>query len=768
MTEKHSGGEQPDQLGISHSEILRTLIDISRIITTSHDLDETLGHIVDLVADNMKVDTCSIYIYDRESEMLNLRATRGLNREAIGRVKMPVNEGLVGFVFETNHHVNLRDVANHERFKYFPAIGEEELSSFLGVPLIEYRKTLGVLAIQNKEDRLFTREEENLLITIASQISGLVSKALLVDRLKKESEKPKKEKKETRPSRLEGVPIAPGLALDKAVVLTRAGIGEPEYKTDKTPGQERLNLQEAIRKSEKEILDLINEVSTRISERDAAIFHAHLLFLEDRAFMEKIVGHIEKGASAPWAVSQVVKDYLKAFRALNDPYLAERAADLEDVGSRLLTHLAGGKRHGELNDASGILVATMLLPSDTAMLDPARIRGIVTSVGGHVSHAAILARSLRIPAVSGIENVQETFTDGEMLMIDGTSGEIFVNPDESITKEFERYKHTRLEYLLHLDDLKEVPCRTKCGVRIQLRANVALMQDLEDCREYGADGIGLCRTEIHHMTSSTRPTVEDLVEVYSRVMESMEGKPVSFRLLDLRSDRKPGYLNFPLENNPYMGLRSIRFQLRETGLLEDQLNAILSLPGKYPAQVVVPMISQLSELQEFRRIYNLCRKSIAEKTGREAPDLKIGMLFEVPSTVLMCEHFMGEIDFIIIGSNDLTQYIMAVDRNNPHVSHLFDPLEPAVLVLIKRLLDKANQKGVPVDLTGELASDPEASLILVGLGLRNFSMNAPLIPIIKDRLANHTVQELEELAQIALNATSAEGVRRSIQLFLSK
>lgn len=766
MGESRSDLEGLQRLATRQTAILKTLIDISRIITTSHDLKETLEHTVELVADNLGVDVCSIYIHNAESGLLELRATHGLAPEAVGRVTMPVSEGLIGYVFEQNRHVNVSDVAEHPRYKYFPGIDEERLSSFLGVPLIEFRNTLGVLVVQNQENRRFTHEEENLLIMIASQISGLISKALLVDRLQQETAQPQPKERPEGAFQLEGVAIAPGLAMDRVVFLRRGRVEEPAYASETTPEAERASLEQAIEESEQEIMGLIQEVSSRVNEQEASIFHSHLLFLEDRTFMGRIQEHIGQGASAAWAVSHVVKEYLAAFNSIGDPYLKERAADLEDVGLRLLAHLGvSGAQRNPLERAAGVLVAEMLLPSDTAQIDPKRIRAVVTTVGGHVSHAAILARSLRVPAVSGIANLFDLLEEGEEVLVDGQAGLVFVNPNEGLVKEVERYQQTRAEYLSHLADLRDVQCVTHDGQPITLRANASLTHDLEDCREFGAEGIGLYRTEYIYLMRTTPPSVEELVEQYAQAMETAGGRPVVFRTLDLGGERQPTYLNFPREENPSLGARSIRFQLQHVELLEDQIMAALEVAHLGDARLAFPMISQYNELQEVMHIYRQCCTAYEHKHGRAPPEVKLGMVFEVPSAVLMCELFFEEIDFVSIGSNDLTQYVLAVDRNNPNVSHLFDPLEPAVLLMIERVLDAARRHGKPVMLTGELASDPEGCLVLVGMGLRELCMNAPLIPIMKDRFAQFTLEDMEQLADIALNSTSAGNVRRNIQIF---
>jgi phosphotransferase system enzyme I (PtsP) len=750
---------------VRHSDILQTLIDISRIITTSHDLDETLRHTVDLIATRMAVDVCSIYIHNAETNQLVLQATHGLAPSAVGQVRMPVSEGLIGLVLERQAPVNVRDVSRHPRFKFFPGIAEEALSSLMGVPLIEYRRPLGVLVIQNQENRLFSPEEENMLVTIASQISGLVSKALLVDRIQQEARQPTPAARQGQSFQIDGIPVAPGLAKDKLVILTHRGVEEPDYSPQQSPADEKAALQRAIRQSEQEILELIHELSLRVSEQEAAIFHAHLLFLEDRTFLQRINDSIDEGASAAWAVWHVVRDYLKAFQSIEDPYLKERGADLQDIGNRMLKHLGFG-HHDKEAPLAGIVVADVLTPSDTARLDPKLIKGIITASGGYVSHAAILARSFRIPAVSGVENVLNLLREGEEVLLDGQMGRIFVNPTGSVTQEYERYLQTRREYLTHLDALRTVPCTTRDGHRIYLRANVGLAQDLEDYLTSGAEGVGLYRTEVFYLMRDTRPSVKELRENYAHALKVAEGQTVVFRTLDLSADRYPPYLDFPKEDNPILGARSLRYQLRRQGLLKDQLKALLHVAHLGSARLMLPMITHLDELQEAKHLLNVCVEEVEEETGRAVQPLPVGMLFEVPASILQADLFAGEIDFFSIGSNDLTQYILAVDRNNPHVNHLYDPLDPAVLMMIQRLVDTASRVNKPLQLVGEVASDPEGCLVLVGLGVRDLSMNPPLIPIVKDRLSNYTLAEMEKLAQIALGSTSAADVRRNLHVRL--
>ncbi|MDH4121486.1 MAG: phosphoenolpyruvate--protein phosphotransferase [Deltaproteobacteria bacterium] len=771
MVEKPASNAAFPGLGgsTSQAEILQTLIDIGQVITTSHSLEETLAQIVALVARRMEVDVCSLYLLDETTQELVLKATHGLSQSAVGMVRMPLKEGLIGLVAETGRPVNLTDVNKHPRYKYFPHIDEEKLSSLCGVPLIEFRKILGVLIIQNQESRLFSPDEENLLVTISSQITGLISKAMLVDRMQRETQEPEgptPRKKKKKSLRWEGRPVAPGVAQGKPILLRRGMTGEPDPAPLGSPEQELADLERAIRASEQEILELIRDVTQRLGEADAAIFHSHLLFLEDRGFIRKISDRINQGVSAPWAVNRVVRDYLATFQRLSDPYLRERGADLEDVGHRLLRHLGHGGALAGQEMQEGILVADMLTPSDTARLDPTRVKGIVTRLGGYVSHAAILARSLRIPAVTGVDNPL-SLVGNETLLVDGQQGLVLINPDAHVVKEYARYQDTRGKYLDHLDGLRNVSCATQDGMPVTLMGNVGLDNDLADCQRYGAEGIGLFRTEVQYLMHTRRPTVDEMAQFYIRAMESSAGKPVVFRTLDFGGERYPSYLNFPREDNPFLGLRSIRYQLQNVQLLRDQFQALLMAAEKGDCRIMFPLISQVDELFLAKRIFQEERERMRAETGREAPNPKLGMLFEVPSSVMMADLYAEELDFMSIGSNDLTQYTLGVDRNNPFVNHLYDPLEPAVLRLIQWLVDVGRRHDKPVELCGELASDTEGCVVLVGLGLRQLSMHAPLIPLVKDLLSQITMQQAQQVAQMALSSTSAAVVRRNIRMMIN-
>ncbi len=752
-----------ENLSMQKFSALKTLADLSHIITSAHEPDTTLTQVAQMIAERMRVDACSIYVYDSKNKALVLKATYGLNQETIGEIQMPPSEGLVGLVLELSEPVQVAEMSLHPRFKHFPQTNEDSYSSFLGVPLIEHRKAFGVLAVHTAECRNFTEEEEHILVTIASQIAGLISRALLMKQL------------DTTPAiqdpfhssmRITGNPVASGVALGKAVIMQKNALEEPERKTNHSAEIEWDQFREALDHSITDILELIDKISDHLSPDEAAIFHAHLMFLEDHTFQDKIHQYIEEGASAAWSIYQAIQDYLQAFAEIADPYLRERGDDLKDVGYRLLHHLG----YGQLSsfDKEGILVTKELLPADVAHLDTSKIKGIITSTGGALSHAAILARSRLIPALYIAEEALGEIKEGDIVAIDGQVGYAVINPSEQVLEEFQRLLIERERYLNHLEEFRDKPCQTKDGSEITMLANIGLLSDTQMLNHYGAVGIGLYRTEVYFLSLDRYPSIEEQVEVYSKIMASAgTDRPIIFRTLDIGADKSAPYMGFTKEENPFLGNRAIRHQMENPTPLKRQIEAVLIAAQNHPeVRLLFPMVSQLSEIRFARQLYEECREDL-QKRGYTPPSLSIGMMFEVPAAFLISEQFAQEVDFFSIGSNDLTQYILAVDRNNPHVAHLYDPLHPAVLMMIAKLVQVAKKYNKMIELCGEMASDPDGCILLVGLGLYHLSMNPALIPVVKERLSQITLTDAESLAEQSLLLSSAEEVRRHITDFFN-
>jgi|TARA_Y100000031_G_scaffold63002_1_gene70866 phosphotransferase system enzyme I (PtsP) len=756
--------DKSSQSQSTHVFALQTFREMSRIITSSHNADETLSRTATLIAERMHVDASSIYIYDVSQNQLILKATHGLNPKVVEEVRMSPSEGLVGLVHERCEAVQASKMQDHPRFKHFPQTNEIRFSSFLGVPLVEHRKSFGVLVAHTEDSRVFVGDEIEMLKAIAAQISSLVSKALLLKQLDLATQaiQPRVSPSASASIHLSGTPVGTGIALGKAIQLHPGTPEEPPRETSNPPEGELQDFHSALEHTINDTIKLVEKISGDVGTEEAAIFHVHLMFLEDQHFQGKIEKYILEGNSVSWSIYETIQEYLSAFSQIDDPYLSEKGADLKDVGYRLL-HFLGHELLAE-TEKEGILVIEELLPGDMARLDANRIKGIITSSGGIVSHAAILARSLRIPGICLDLDLMKRIHEGDLIALDGKNGSAVVHPGEELMAAFKRRVVLEEQHQEHLDQFREKPCRTQDGVEMKVLANIALENDLNQLFRHGAEGIGLYRTEIFFLSLDRYPEIEEQVEVYQRVFESIpQEQPLMIRTLDLGADKAAPYMGYPQEGNPYLGCRALRRQLRKPRVLKNQLKSILLASGRREKlSLIFPMVTDVQEIRQAKQLLHECVTDLGDDfNGSKLPE--IGMMFEVPSSFMISERFMKEIDFCAIGSNDLTQYLLAVDRNNPQISHLYDPLHPAVLQLIQILIKNADRYQKPVELCGEMASDTDGAVILAGLGLRIFSMNAPLIPTIKERLSMISMPDAERLAREALKSESALQVRNLVR-----
>ena len=735
--------------------------EVSHIITSSHNADETLSRIVRMIAEQTQVDGCSIYGYLSKEDLLVLKATHGLNQETVGQVRMHSSEGLVGLVLEQMQPVHVAEMQSHLRFKPFPQTNEDSFSSLLGVPLIEHRQPFGVLVVHTIESRDFSEDEISVLTTIASQISSLVSKTLLIQQLDKTAVHTAVPVQRGS-QRISGNSVASGVATGRAAVMQQTTLEEPTRLSERTPEDELADLQAALDHVTEDTLKLVDKISGYVGPDEAAIFHVHLMFLEDHTFQEKIQQHIEEGATVAWAIYETIEEYLIAFEEIDDPYLREKGTDLKDVGYRLLNYLGHGR--SVVTEKAGILVARQLLPGDIARLNPDCIQGILTSSGGVVSHTAILARSLLVPAVCISEDELATIREGDEIALDGDVGLVVLHPSEEVLGEFSRRLEQERLYRKHLESYRELPCQTQDGERIGIYANVAMEGDVLQLEHYGAEGVGLYRTEIYFLSLDRYPQVEEQEKTYSRILSRVpKDQRMIFRTLDIGADKAAPYMGFQQEENPFLGFRALRRQLRQPEVLKKQIKALFLAARTHDnVQLLFPMVMELDEFRKAKKLVEKCRNEL-ELQGLDVPKLPVGAMFEVPAAVMLCDHFMPELDFCSIGSNDLTQYVLAVDRNNPQTSNLYDPLHPSVLQLIRRLADSAKRHDKPLELCGEMASDPDGCVVLVGLGIRLLSMNPPLIPVVKERLSQVTLEQAQKIAKRALEMHSAGEVRRHIR-----
>jgi len=767
-----------------HSIGLRTLEDISSVILHSHDLHETLDNIVSIVAKRMRTDVCSIYLLEQDGETLVLKATKGLSKASVNRISMKVHEGLSGLVMESRGMVMTDNAPAHPRYKYFKETKEEKFLSYLGLPLFERKAPIGVIVIQTREARRFSEDEISALRTITFQIGSIVHNARLLDSIQhKEQERAWFEQqlaklqsssasgvsrvtKDAKPSpatrALAGTAVSAGFSHGKVYILDRFSDKVIKVAKVGSRAEELRKFTLSLEKVKIQTIYMEKRVSELLSEDDAAIFHTHLMILEDRGFATKVVDLIEKGAGATRAVHDAVQHYVQAFSAMEDPYLRERSADMEDIGRRIIDCLEGnGKTTVKLKEQR-VIVAEEIFPSDLAMLDHDKILGIVTEKGNIYSHAAIMAKSLGIPAVLGIAGLMNAADVKDEIIVDGTSGHVYLNPDGAVKKEYERLERDYVGRLKEMEGLRDLPALTSDGTKIVLNANIGLLSDVRVANAHGAEGVGLYRTEFPYMARSAFPDRKVQASLYGKILEGFPGQQVNIRTLDIGGDKGLHYFTHPREDNPFLGWRSIRISLERQDIFREQLAGILLASNAGNPTIMFPLISSVDEIHQIKEILASVKAELKLEGGQIRDNIPLGIMIEVPAAVQIIEFLVQEVDYVSIGTNDLIQYTLAADRNNPRVKQYYDPHHPAVLHSIKRVGDAATKAGIKASVCGEMAADPLNALLLIGMGIREFSLSAPSIPVVKQAIRAHSLEECRKLALGVLACRSSAEVKKKM------
>ena len=720
---------------------------------------------------------CSVYLIEADLTRLTLCATIGLYREAVGRVQLPIGEGLVGWAAEQRAPVAVERAEEHPRYKYFPETGEERFSSLMAAPLIVRGVTIGVLVVQTREPRHFDRREVEIFQTCAQLIAPVVINARLLSLVNESEEDVARSQQELalhgirvrgtgeaqrgapRSTKLRGIATSPGIAIGRVHRLENPlSLAELDYQPNPDPQREEQDLLRALQEARRALDDTREEVGDQFGPDFSAVFHTHIQILEDKGFVAKLREELRETGNAHEALRNVVDAYRRIFARVEDPYFRDRIADVEDVGRRVMEQLLGERHHTAPLEEGAIVVTDNILPSHFARLELDKVAAIVSEHGGPTSHGAILARTLEIPAVTGVLRLLASVTPGEIAIVDGGEGQVLLRPDERLIGEYERARQRYAVAIGHLDALRDRPAETRDGRRVALTANCGLISDLRLVEQHGADGIGLFRTEMLAFAHRGFPEEEEQEQLYERVAGFMAPRPVTFRTLDLGGDKEMPSLGVTVEENPQLGCRSIRLSLLNLDAFRSQLRAVLRASAKGNVRLLLPMISSLGELHRARELIEQAKRDLTAQGTPFDASIPVGVMIEVPAAALTAEVLARECDFFSIGTNDLTQYTLAVDRGNERVAHLYDPLHPAVLSLIDRSARAAARAGIPVSLCGEMASNPLAVPILLGLGIGELSSTPAAVPIIKEIVHGLDFGDAEQDARRARGASSAEEV----------
>lgn len=571
---------------------------------------------------------------------------------------------------------------------------------------------------------------------------------------------------------LKGIAASPGIEIGKAYVQKEQKIVINKDNIDeKAVDGEISRLEKAIEASKKQLEKIKQKAQRELGADKAEIFKAHLMVMEDPVFIEEIKTKIKDDkVTAENAVSLVSQNYIEMFNNMEDEYLKERAADVRDVSNRMIKNILGISIEA-LADLSEkvIVIAKDLTPSDTAQMNKRMVLAFATDMGGRTSHTAIMARSLEIPAVVGLVDISEKALTGDTVIIDGNKGIVYVNPDEETLKEYQKLKQDYINYRKELKQLKDLPGETKDKARkVELSANIGTPKDVKGALENGAEGVGLYRTEFLYMDRENLPTEEEQFRAYKEVAEAMAPKPIIIRTLDIGGDKKLPYLDMPDELNPFLGWRAIRMCLDRPHILKTQLRAILRASHYGHLKIMYPMVSRAEEIRKANAILEEARKELKSEGLPFDEKLEVGIMVEIPSAAVIADILAKEVDFFSIGTNDLIQYTLAVDRMNEHISNLYEPLHPAVLRLIKNVIDASHNAGKWTGMCGEMAGDTIAIPILLGMGLDEFSMSASSIPQVKKIIRSLTYDEAKQIAKRALSLERSEDIRNMVEEVLKK
>lgn len=718
-----------------------------------------LEEIVRTIAGAMVAEVCSVYVL-RAGEVLELFATEGLKAEAVHHTRLRVGEGLVGDIASHVRPLALADAQHHPQFAYRPETGEELYQSFMGVPVLRGGRMIGVLVVQNRTRRHYTEEEVETLETVAMVVAELVAGGELVGR----EELSPISGIGVLPERLDAQVLAPGLALGTAILhqpditLTQLVAEDPLREIDR--------LDDAMTAMKLALDELLTENDGGGGGEHREVLDTYRMLAEDRGWANRIIEAIETGLTAEAAVQKVQNDMRARMREIQDPYLRERLADLDDLNNRLLRHLLGMQELPQARDLPefAIIVARNMGPAELLDYDRRRLRGVVLEEGTASSHVAIVARALDIPLLGHCQNLMDKVQAGDSLVLDGDNEQVFLRPSEDILQVFATSMNARAARQETYAADRNLPALTKDGVTVDLMINAGLLMDVPQLAATGAAGIGLYRTEVTFMVAPTFPDVARQRDVYGRVLDGADGKQVIFRTLDIGSDKILPYWQRDVEENPAMGWRALRISLDRPAMLRQQLRAMILAAAGRALHVMFPMVAEVDEFDDAKGILDL-ELQRAEAKGQVLPaSVRVGAMFEVPALYWQMEEALDRVDFLSIGSNDLAQFVFAADRGNAQLQGRYDTLSPAFLRLIGDIIKAGQRRGKPVSLCGEMAGDPLDAMALLALGLRTLSMAPPAIGPIRAMIRSLDMGQLQaHLA--ALGAQRGVDMRSSLRAF---
>ena len=742
--------------------MLDRLRSIVQKVNAARDLQSALNIIVHKVRSALDTQVCSVFLLDKDINAHVLMASDGLKKESVGHVNLAVGEGLVGLVAKHAEPINLQDAALHPSFHYLKDTGEELYHSFLGVPIIHRRSVLGVLVVQHEERRCFDEGEEAFLITLSAQLAGVIAHAEATGAV--EGVSPSGQK--TSDTVFPGVSGSSGVAIgDAVVVFPHADLSQIPQRRIRDIESEVEFFNSCLESVRQDMRALQVKLTGQVAEEESQLFDVYVRMLDDAALGNEIVDRIKMGYWAQGALAYVANEHVRAFEEMDDPYLSERAVDIKDLCARILFYLQERVVVETEYADNTILVSEEITPSMLAEVPESKLKGLVSVKGSGNSHVAILARTMGIPTVMGALDLPYTQLHGKEIIVDGYKGEVITNPSDQIRTHFLEMIQEQDQLDKGLEGLKDLPCETADHHRVNLWVNTGLMTDVVRSLEQGAEGIGLFRTEVPFLLAEQFPSEEEQYQIYREKLEAFAPKIVTMRTLDIGGDKSLPY--FPIEEaNPFLGWRGIRVTLDHPEIFTAQIHAMLRASvGLDNLQIMLPMICNINEVTSALQLIKKAYRELVQD-GLKVKFPPIGVMIELPAAVYQTRALAKLVDFISVGSNDLTQYLLAVDRNNSRVANLYSAFHPAVLSALQQVVDGAQAEGKPISICGEMAGDPGAAILLMAMGYDVLSMNAASLSKVKSVLRSITLVNAKELLQDVMQLDDAQMVRSAVDLAL--
>ncbi len=739
--------------------MLTTLRSIVQEVAAIPSFRDALDCLALRVKESMGVDCCSVYLTEAPQSDHVLMATEGLSKSAIGIIKIAANEGLVGLVAQREEPINVQNAQQHPRFKFFPEADEEAYHSFLGAPIIHQRRVLGVITVQHTEKRPFSQDEESFLVTLAAQMALEIVHARTRGELNI--------RQENKTPALSGVSGSDGFAIGESILYQpKLTLKQYGMFPTKDPKEELAIFKVAVRNTRQDIATMAERMRKVVPKDAQSIFSWYQQLLDANSLGAEVELQISEGWTAGSALKRVVEQYRIQFDLMQDDYMKERIVDIEDLGNRVLAHIINDNSAPKADVERGILVAEEVTASMLAEYPAGSLAGVVSQKGSRNSHAAILARAMDIPAVMGIGDLPLTLLQSTLLVVDGYSGEVFIAPEGAVLEQYS--KLAEQETKLHETMLAEAeaPMVTLDGVSLNLylNAGLAISQDTRD--DIPCDGIGLFRTEVPFMLRERFPSEGEQVKLYEQILKNFHPLPVTMRTLDVGGDKPLPY--FPVqEENPFLGWRGIRITLDHPEIFLVQVRAMIKANATLGnLRIMLPMITAVNEVTEAKRLIEQAWNEVREELDTKVAKPLVGIMLEVPAVLYQLKELSTHVDFFSVGTNDLTQYMLAVDRNNARVAPLYDNYHPSVLRALFIIVTECGGLDKPVSICGELASEPAGALLLMAMGYRELSMSAKNLAKIKWLLRRVDTNEVESLLQDVLSCQDPQQVHKQTEKFI--